>query len=179
MDCRKPEPQDLTTFPRQAILQASVFFSLNSAATMELHTILRFLHIVSFAAWFGSVLASLFFLKVLEPKLTGNDEKQAEEYSSLLRKYIKLETKVADAGVIGVLISGVLLASFYHGWTFWVFVKSGLIVLQIALTLGYIVRAIQPLKYPSTHREYRQWYRLFGISLTMFTLVLLCSFFLL
>jgi putative copper export protein len=146
---------------------------------MELHTILRFLHIVSFAAWFGSVLASLFFLKVLEPKLTGTDKTQAEEYASLLRKYIRLETKVADAGVIGVLISGVLLATMYHGWTIWVFVKSGLIIVQIALTLGYIVRAIQPIKYPSTVQEYRRWYRLFCISLSMFTLVLLCSFFLL
>ncbi|NTW56367.1 MAG: hypothetical protein HGB20_04900 [Chlorobiaceae bacterium] len=146
---------------------------------MELHSVLRFLHVVSFAAWFGSVLASLFLLKTLEPKLTGADEKAAEEYSALLRKYVKLETKVADAGVIGVILSGILLALLYHGWTLWVYVKSALVVLQIALTLGYIVRAIQPLKYPCMKAEFGRWYRLFGISLTMFALVLLCSFFLL
>ncbi|NTV98198.1 MAG: hypothetical protein HGA70_03445 [Chlorobiaceae bacterium] len=146
---------------------------------MELHNVLRFVHIVSFAAWFGTVLASLFLLKALEPKLTGTDGKKAEEYASLLRKYIKLETKVADAGVIGVLLSGILLAALYHGWSLWVFVKSCLVVLQIALTLGYIFRAIQPLKYPCSALEYARWYRLFGISLFMFTLVLLCSFFLL
>ncbi len=146
---------------------------------MELHSVLRFLHVVSFAAWFGSVLASLFLLKTLEPKLTGDDEKAAEEYSALLRKYVRLETKVADIGVIGVILSGILLALFYHGWTLWVYVKSSLVVLQIALTLGYIVRAIQSLKYPCMKAEFGRWYRLFGISLTMFTLVLLCSFFLL
>ncbi|NTU97904.1 MAG: hypothetical protein HGA62_08855 [Chlorobiaceae bacterium] len=146
---------------------------------MELHTVLRFFHVVSFAAWFGSVLASLFLLKTLEPKLTGTDRQQADEYAALLRNYIGLETKVADAGVIGVLVSGILLAALHHGWTLWVYVKSGLIVLQIALTLGYIIRAIRPLQYPCTSTEFRRWFRLFGISLSMFTLVLLCSFFLL
>lgn len=146
---------------------------------MELHNLLRFLHVISFAAWFGSVLASLFLLKTLEPKLTCSDEKQSLEYSSLLQKYIRLETKVADAGFVGVILTGILLASLYHGWTLWVFVKSGLIIIQVALTLGYIVRAIQPLKYPCSASEYNKWYRLFGISLSMFTLVLVNSFFLL
>jgi putative copper export protein len=146
---------------------------------MEWHSILLFMHIVSFAAWFGTIFASLFLLKALEPKLTGPDEQQAAEFSSLLRIFLRLETKVADIGVIGVLISGILLATFHHGWTFWVFVKSALLVLQITLTLGYIVRAIQPLKYPCSAHDYARWYRLFGISLTMFALVLLCSFFLL
>ncbi|NTW82763.1 MAG: hypothetical protein HGB36_05270 [Chlorobiaceae bacterium] len=146
---------------------------------MDFHSILRLIHIVSFAAWFGSVLASLFILKTLEPELAGKEAKKAKEYASLLQKYIKLETKVADVSFIGVILSGLLLAGFYHGWTVWVFVKSGLIVLQVILTLGYIIRAIQPLSYPCSPAEYSRWYRLFTISLSMFALVLLTSFFLL
>jgi putative membrane protein len=145
---------------------------------MIIHTILRFLHIVSFAAWFGSILASLFFLKAIESKLTGNDENTAE-YAQLLQRFLKLETKVADVAVIGVILSGILLAAFYHGWTLWVFVKSLLIVLQIALTIGYIIRSVRTLTYPSSKIEYNSWYRLFGISLSMFALVLFVSFFLL
>jgi hypothetical protein len=146
---------------------------------MDYHSILRFIHIVSFAAWFGSVLSSLFLLKTLEPILSGKKGNNVMEYAALLQKYIKLETKVADVSFIGVILSGLLLAGFYHGWTVWVFVKSGLIVLQVILTLGYIIRAIQPLSYPCSPSEYSRWYRLFAISLSMFALVLLTSFFLL
>ena len=145
---------------------------------MVFHTILRFVHIVSFAAWFGTILASLFFLKAIESKLTGNDNNTAE-YAQLLQRFLKLETKVADVAVIGVILSGILLAAFYHGWTVWVFVKSLLIVLQIALTIGYILRSVRTLTYPCSKQEYNSWYRLFGISLTMFALVLFVSFFLL
>ena len=145
---------------------------------MAFHTILRFVHIVSFAAWFGTILASLFFLKAIESKLTGNGDNTAE-YAQLLQRFLKLETKVADVAVIGVILSGILLAVLYHGWTLWVFVKSILIVLQIALTIGYIIRSVRTLTYPCSTQDYSSWYRLFGISLTMFALVLFVSFFLL
>jgi len=143
-----------------------------------LHTLLRFLHITSFAAWFGSVLASIYFLKTIEEKLTGNAGNTAE-YSSLLQRYIKLETKVADTGFKMVIVTGILLAALYHGWTLWVFVKIALIVVQVVLTLGYITRSIRTLSYPCAVSDYKRWYRLFAISLTMFALVLTVSFFML
>ncbi len=143
-----------------------------------IHTLLRFLHITSFAAWFGSVLASIYFLKSIEEKLTGNAS-NIGEYTSLLQRYIKLETKIADSGFKMVIVTGILLAFLYHGWTIWVFVKIALIVLQVALTLGYITRSIRTLSYPCTVTEYAKWYRLFTLSLTMFAVVLTVSFFLL
>ena len=129
---------------------------------MVFHSILRLLHIVSFAAWFGTILASLFFLKAMESKLTGNDDNTAE-YAQLLQRFLKLETKVADVAVIGVILSGILLAVLYHGWTIWVFVKSFLIVLQIALTIGYIIRSVRTLTYPCSNQEYNSWYRMKGL----------------
>jgi len=144
---------------------------------MDFHALLRLAHITGFAAWFGTILATLFLLKALEPGLTGEKE-QAEEHSLLLRRFIKLETKVADVAVISVLLSGLLLAHFYEGWTPWAFAKIGLMILQIALTMGYIVKAIQPITYPCDTAKYRAWYRLFAISLSMFAIVLLVTFFL-
>jgi len=141
-------------------------------------TILLFVHVTCFAAWFGTVLASLFLLRTLESRLTETAE-SAVENGFLLREFIRLETKVADVAFIGVVLSGILLASLFHGWTFWVIVKSLLIVLQVALTMGYIIRAIQPLTYPCTLESFRNWYKLFAISLTMFALVLCVTFFLL
>lgn len=146
---------------------------------MNTHALLRFLHITSFAAWFGTVLASLFLLKALETKLTGEEEGDTAGYAGLLQKYIRLETKVADIAFTGTIFSGIVLAGLYHGWTVWVLVKSGLIVLQVALTMGYIVKSLRPITYPCSPSEYRNWYRLFGISLSMFAFVLLVSFFLL
>ena len=143
-----------------------------------LHTLLRLLHLTSFAAWFGSVLASLYFLKSIEEKLTRN-ESNIGEYTSLLQRYIKLETKVADTGFKVVIVTGILLAALFHGWTLWVFVKIALIVLQVALTLGYITRSIRTLSYPCAGADYKRWYRLFAISLAMFAVVLSVSFFLL
>ncbi|MCF8382655.1 MAG: hypothetical protein K9G39_03525 [Chlorobium sp.] len=145
---------------------------------MDFHTILLFIHITCFAAWFGTVLASLFLLKTLESRLTGTALRAGED-ALLLREFIKRETKVADVAFIGVVMSGILLASFFYGWTIWVVVKSGLIVLQVALTMGYIIRAIQPLSYPCPPEMFRNWYRLFAISLGMFALVLCVTFFLL
>ncbi len=144
-----------------------------------LHTILRLIHVTCFAAWFGTVLASLFLLKTLEPKLTGKEEGSPAEYSKLLQNFIRLETKVADTAFKAVILSGLLLAGLYHGWHLAVFIKIGLVVLQVALTLGYIMRSIRPLTYPCTPSEYAKWYRLFSISLSMFALVLLTTFFLL
>jgi putative copper export protein len=144
---------------------------------MDFHALLRLVHITGFAAWFGTIFATLFLLKTLEPGLTG-DKQQAEEYSMLLRRFIKLETKVADVAVISVILSGLLLAQFYQGWTPWVFAKIGLLVLQIALTMGFIVKAIQPIAYPCDTTRYRAWYRLFAISFSMFAVVLLVTFFL-
>ena len=143
-----------------------------------IHTLLRLLHITSFAAWFGSVLASIYFLKSIEEKLTDKAGNTGE-YTSLLQRYIKLETKIADTGFKMVIVTGILLASLYHGWTLWVFVKIALVVLQVILTLCYIKRSIQTLSYPCTLSDYKRWYRLFTISLTMFALILTISFFLL
>jgi putative membrane protein len=143
---------------------------------MTLHSILRLVHITGFAAWFGTIFASMFLLKTLEPGLTG-EEAQAGEYRRLLMRFIGLETKVADVAVISVLVSGLLLAHLYHGWTEWVVVKIVLLILQIALTMGYIVRRIQPITYPCNLTRYGAWYRLFAISLTMFGVVLAVTFF--
>ena len=76
---------------------------------MAFHTILRSLHIIFFASWFGTILASLFLLKSLESKLTGNDE-NTPEFAALLQRFLKLETKVADVAVIGVIITGIILS---------------------------------------------------------------------
>jgi len=51
---------------------------------MNTHSLLRFLHITSFAAWFGTVQASLFLLKALETKLTGEEEGDTAGYAGLL-----------------------------------------------------------------------------------------------
>jgi putative membrane protein len=134
--------------------------------------------VTCFAAWFGTVLASLFLLRTLETRLTGT-AKHADENAIMLREFIKLETKAADVAFIGVVFSGILLAWLFHGWTIWLGVKTGVIVLQVVLTMGYIVRSIRPLSYPCSPEAYRNWYRLFAISLTMFALVLLITFFLL
>ncbi len=144
---------------------------------MDFHAILRLVHITGFAAWFGTIFASFFLLKTLEPGLTG-EAKQAQEYRGLLMRFIKLETKVADVAVISVIVSGLLLAHFYNGWTPWVVAKIVLLVLQIALTMGYIVKVIQRITYPCDILQYRAWYRLFAISFTMFSLVLAITFFL-
>lgn len=144
---------------------------------MDFHALLRVIHITGFAAWFGTIFASFFLLKTLEPGLTGEKQK-ADDYSLLLRRFIKLETKVADVAVISVILSGLLLAQFYVGWTPWVFVKIGLVLLQIALTMGFIVKAIQPISYPCDSMKYTAWYKLFTISFSMFGIILIVTFFL-
>jgi hypothetical protein len=143
---------------------------------MDFHALLRLIHITGFAAWFGTIFASMFLLKTLEPGMTG-DEATAKEHKALLMRFIGLETRVADAAVVSVLVSGLLLAHFYHGWTIWVAVKIVLLILQIALTMGYIVKRIQPIAYPCDTARYASWYRLFAISFTMFGIVLAVSFF--
>ena len=143
---------------------------------MDWLALLRFIHVTSFATWFGTVFASLFVLKTLEPKLAGSTDETAD-YPKFLQNFIKLETKVADAGFKTAIISGLLLAIFFHGWTIGVLVKSGLIILQVVLTMGYIIKAIQPLTYPCSRSDYKKWYILFTISLSMFALVLGVTFF--
>jgi|GEM_PF-382161 len=163
---------------RKKYVQEQVFRIMFRSLPMAFHTILRFLHIIFFASWFGTVMASLFVLKALESKLTGNDVYNTE-FAALLQRFLKLETKVADVAVIGVIFSGIMLAAFFHGWTIWVFVKSFLIVLQVTLTIGYIMHSVRTITYPCSKREYANWYRLFGISLTMFALILIVTFFIL
>ncbi|NTU67456.1 MAG: hypothetical protein HGB02_01100 [Chlorobiaceae bacterium] len=145
---------------------------------MDFHNILRLVHITGFAAWFGTIFASMFLLKTLEPGMTDEAAK-ASEYKGLLMRYIGLETKVADVAVVAVLFSGLLLAHFYHGWTIWVVVKIVLLLLQIALTMAYIFRKIQPITYPCDTARFSSWYVLFTISLGMFGIVLAVTFFLL
>ncbi|HWR00733.1 MAG TPA: hypothetical protein VN371_02635 [Chlorobaculum sp.] len=142
---------------------------------MNFHAILRLVHITGFAAWFGTIFASFFLLKTFEPVLTG-EEKQAQEQRLLLMRFIKFETKVADVAVICVILSGLLLAHFYQGWTPWVFTKIALLILQIALTMGFIFKVIRPMTYPCDALEYSAWYRLFAISITMFAIVLTTTF---
>ena len=144
---------------------------------MGWHSLLLFIHVTAFATWFGTVFASLFLLKTLEPKLTGTYD-DLGDYPMLLQTYIKLETKVADAGFKTTIVSGLLLALFFHGWTIAVAIKSALIILQVALTMGYIIKAIHPLQYPCSRSDYKKWYNLFTISLLMFALVLGVTFFL-
>ena len=144
---------------------------------MDFHALLRLIHITGFAAWFGTIFASFFLLKTLESGLTG-EQQQADDYSLLLRRFIKLETKVADVAVISVILSGLLLAQFYEGWTLWVFAKIGLVLLQIALTMGFIIKAIQPITYPCDTAKYTAWYKLFTISFSMFGIILIVTFFL-
>ncbi len=143
---------------------------------MDWHTLLRLIHVTSFATWFGTVFASFFLLKTLEPKLTGPED-ELGEYPRFLQTYIKLETKVADTGFKATIVTGLLLAFFFHGWTLPLFIKSGLIILQVALTMGYIIKAIQPLKYPCSSSDYKKWYNLFATSFSMFALVLVVTFF--
>ncbi len=149
-----------------------------NSRTMDWYVLLRFFHIVSFATWFGTVFASLFLLKTLEPKLTDSTG-NPEEYAKILRSYIKRETKVADAAFKLTIASGLLMALLTQTWSIPLFVKIALVILQFALTMGYIVKAIQPLTYPCSPSDYKRWYNLFAISLSMFALVLSVSFFLL
>lgn len=148
-------------------------------ASMDTFTLLRFAHVAGFAAWFGTVLASVAVLKTLEAKLTDtNDPAGAAEYQALLQRFIKLETKIADIGFPVTVVSGLLLAWLHHGWDAWVFTKIGLVALQVALTMTYIFRRIHGITYPATPALFQRWYRLFGISLSMFALTLLVTFFL-
>ncbi len=144
---------------------------------MDFHALLRLVHLTAFAAWFGTIFASIFLLRALEPGMTGGEAAKAGEHKALLMRFIALETRVADVAVVAVLLSGLLLAQFYHGWTLWVGVKIALLFVQIAVTMGYIVRKIQPMVYPCQPAQFASWYRLFAISLAMFGMVLAIAFF--
>lgn len=145
---------------------------------IDAYATLRLVHITCFAAWMGNVIASRFFIRSIEEKMT-DQQGDAEPYRSIMMRFIKAETKITDIAVPGVLISGLMLAGLYHGWTFQVILKGILFATQVILTLGYIAKAIRPLSYPCTTRDYQKWYRLFSISFTMFGIILYTSFFLL
>jgi len=82
-----------------------------------------------------------------------------------------------DVVFTAVILSGVLLAQFYTGWTTWVAIKMILIFAQFAATIGFIHRYVRSLTYPTTPDLYRRWYVLFTISLSFFTVILLVVFF--
>lgn len=140
------------------------------------YNLLILIHIACFALWMGAVAASLFVVRVLEPRLTVSG-KNVEEDAALLKGYIRLETKMVDVVFIALIISGVLLAQFYIGWTTWVFVKIGLLVLQFGATIGYVFKQIVPISYPCPPEIYKRWNNLFKISLTSFAITLTFVFF--
>lgn len=124
----------------------------------------------------GAVAASLLVVRTLEPRLTGVEGDAAVD-AGLLRAYIRREIKLVDVAFAGVLISGIVLAQVYYGWTSWVFLKVGLFIAQFVATMAYIHRFIRPLSYPCSPQQYRRWYGLFAVSLGFFALTLLVVFF--
>lgn len=141
-----------------------------------MYQLLLLIHITCFALWMGAVAASLLVVRTLEPRLTGVEGDAAAD-AGLLRAYIRREVKFVDVVFAGVLISGIVLAQVYYGWTPWVFLKIGLFVAQFAATMAYIHRFIRSLSYPCSPQLYRRWYGLFGLSLSFFLLTLLVVFF--
>ncbi|NTV46627.1 MAG: hypothetical protein HGB11_08955, partial [Chlorobiales bacterium] len=132
-----------------------------------MHDLLLLIHITCFALWMGAVAASLLVIRVFEPRLTGSGPNVAED-AALLKAYIRKETKMVDVVFIGAIVSGILLAQFYTGWTTWVFVKIGLLVLQFSATIGYVFKSVMHISYPCTPEVYKRWYKLIGISFTSF-----------
>lgn len=85
----------------------------------------------------GAVAAPLLVVRTLEPRLTdvtGDTSRDA----GLLRAYIRREVKLVDVVFASVLISGILLAQLYTGWTPWVLTKIGLFIAQFVATMAYI-----------------------------------------
>ena len=142
---------------------------------MGVYQLLVFLHVTCFAIWFGSVVVSLMLIRVLEERLT--DPQRAAQFSDFLGSYIRLETKVVDVAFLGVAVTGVIMAQFFAGWSPWTIGKLALYVAQFGLTLWYIGARIRPLRYPCSRLEYRRWYELFAVSLGLFAVVLLWTFF--
>lgn len=124
----------------------------------------------------GAVAASLLVIRVFESKLTALNQDVSAD-AAMLRAYVRLETKMVDVVFIGAIVSGILLAQFYTGWTTWVFIKIGILVLQFAATIGYVAAAIMRVTYPCPPEVYKRWYKLFSISLTSFAIMLTFVFF--
>lgn len=140
-----------------------------------MYSLLLLLHIVCFALWFGAVAASALVIRTLQPRLT--DAASGAHDAELLRTYIRLEVKLVDVAFFGVLISGVLLAQFFVGWSTWTVVKLSLYLVQFAATMLYITKYIRPLAYPCSFAEYRRWYGVFGVALVFFSLTLAWTYF--
>lgn len=140
-----------------------------------MHSLLLLLHVVCFALWFGAVAASALVVRVLQPRLT--DDASGARDAELLRAYIRLEVKLVDVAFFGVLISGVLLAQFFVGWSTWTVVKLSLYFAQFAATMLYIGKYVRPLAYPCSLSEYRRWHGVFVIALVFFSLALGWTYF--
>ena len=141
-----------------------------------LYDTLTLIHILSFAIWFGLVVASLIVIKVFEPKLTDPNI-DAETYAGFLKSYIKGETKFIDIFFPLVIVSGILLAMFFTGWNNWVIIKIILVILQFAATMGFIFGVIRKITYPCDKRMYKNWYYLMGVSITFFSVTLIFVYF--
>lgn len=141
-----------------------------------MYQFLLLIHVACFALWMGAVAASLLVVRTLEPRLTDVTG-DASQDAGLLRAYIRREVKLVDVVFAGVLISGVMLAQLYTGWTPWVLTKIGLFIAQFVATMAYIQVFIRPLMYPCPPHHYRRWYGLFAVSLSFFAITLLVVFF--
>ncbi|MGQ9549678.1 MAG: hypothetical protein ACUVSY_02015 [Roseiflexus sp.] len=141
-----------------------------------MYQFLLLIHVACFALWMGAVAASLLIVHTLEPRLTGTAGNVTPD-ADLLRAYIRREVKFVDVVFAGVLISGIMLAQLYTGWTPWVLAKIGLFIAQFVATMAYIQVFIRPLTYPCPPHLYRRWYGLFAVSLSFFTVTLLVVFF--
>jgi hypothetical protein len=141
-----------------------------------MYNTLLFIHVTCFALWFGAVAASLLVVRTFQSRLTDLSRDPSDDLL-LFRAYIRKETRLVDVVFIGLIISGTALAHFYMGWTTWVFVKLGLLVLQFICTIGYVFTTITKISYPCPPDVYRRWYILFGISFFFFAITLLTVFF--
>ncbi len=140
-----------------------------------MYQFLLLIHVACFALWMGAVAASLLVVRTFEPRLTTGDGDVTAD-AALLRAYIRREVKFVDAVFAGVLISGIVLAQLYTGWTPWVLTKVGLFIAQFVATMAYIQVFIRPLTYPCPPFLYRRWYGLFAVSLGFFAVTLAVVF---
>ncbi len=142
---------------------------------MSVYQWLLLIHVVCFAIWFGSVVVSWLLIRALEERLT--DPQRAAQFAELLRHYIRLETRVVDVAFVGVVVTGVVLAQFFVGWSPWVIGKLVLYLIQFGLTLWYLLVHLRPLRYPCSPREYRRWYELLTLSFVVFGASLVWTYF--
>lgn len=136
---------------------------------------LLLIHVACFAIWMGAVVASMLVIRTLQARLTRPDGDPAD--AELLRAYIRREVKLVDVVFVGVLVSGIALAQYYVGWSSWAFAKLALYFVQFGATIAFIRLRIRPIGYPCTPALYGRWYQLFGVSLGMFAVVLLVTYF--